>query len=56
SIIGTVKATSGLYMIPVVTIIFAFIFLGEKITAMGAAGAVITITGLFISGFKKKAL
>ncbi len=48
-IVGTVKVTCGLYLIPVVTIIFAFFTLGEKITWLGAVGAVITITGLFIS-------
>ena len=48
-ILGTVKVTCGLYLIPVVTIIFAFITLGEKITVLGAIGAAITITGLFVS-------
>lgn len=48
-IVGTVKISCGLYLISVVTIIFAFFALGEKITAFGAAGAVITIAGLFIS-------
>lgn len=48
-IIGTVKISCGLYLISVVTIVFAFFVLGEKITALGAAGAVITIAGLFIS-------
>lgn len=54
-ILGTINITKGLYLIPVVTIIFAVIFLGEKITPMGIAGSVITILGLFISGKKKKA-
>jgi len=53
NIIGTVKASGGIYLIPVVTIIFAFIVLGEKITIMGATGAVITIIGLFVSSWKK---
>ncbi|MBP5402195.1 MAG: DMT family transporter [Treponema sp.] len=48
-IIGTVKVSCGLYLIPVVTVIFAFLFLGEKLTLLGALGTVITITGLFIS-------
>lgn len=48
-IVGTVKVSCGLYLIPVVTIVFAFIALGEKITLLGAAGDAITITGLFIS-------
>ena len=49
NIIGTVKVSAGIYLIPVVTIIFAFFALGEQITLMGAAGAAITIAGLFIS-------
>ena len=48
-IAGTVKVSCGLYLIPIVTIIFAFIALGEKITPAGAIGAIITIAGLFIS-------
>ena len=50
--IGTLRATVGLYLIPVVTIIFAFVFLGEKITLMGLAGAAITIGGLMLSNKK----
>ena len=48
-ILGTVKVNCALYLIPVVTIIFAFLVLGEKITLLGGVGALITITGLFIS-------
>ena len=49
NVLGTVKVSAGIYLIPVVTILFAFFALGEKITIMGAAGALITIAGLFIS-------
>ncbi len=49
-IVGTVKISCELYLIPVVTIICAYFALGEKITVMGAAGALVTIAGLFISG------
>ena len=47
--LGTVRITKGLYLIPVVTIFFAFLVLGERITLMGFFGAILTITGLFIS-------
>jgi len=50
--IGTVKATLGIYLIPVVTIIFSFIFLHDKLTLMGTIGALLTISGLFISEIK----
>lgn len=50
--LGTVKATIGIYLIPVVTIVFAFFALGEEITLMGGIGALLTIAGLVISGIK----
>ena len=53
SIIGTVSATVGIYMIPVITIIFAFFALGDKITPMGFVGTLITISGLLLSEIKK---
>lgn len=48
-LVGTVKISFGIYLIPVVTIIFAFFTLHEKISFMGLLGAILTITGLFIS-------
>ena len=53
NILGTVKISTGLYLIPVVTIIFATIFLDEKLTIMGGLGSLLTIIGLFISGREK---
>ena len=47
--LGTVKVTVGIYMIPVVTIIFAFFILRERMTAMELAGCILTIAGLAIS-------
>ena len=52
TILGTVKISTGLYLIPVVTILFAAIFLDEKITLMGGIGAALTILGLFVSSKK----
>ncbi|MBO4638473.1 MAG: DMT family transporter [Treponema sp.] len=54
-IVGTVKVSCGIYLIPVVTIVFAFFTLGEQITLLGAIGAVLTIIGLFVSEKKTKA-
>lgn len=51
-LVGTVKISFGIYLIPVVTIIFAFFTLHEKISFMGLLGAILTITGLFISNIK----
>lgn len=52
--LGTVKISTGIYMIPVVTIIFAFVVLHEKLSIMGITGSMLTIAGLFISGIKSK--
>lgn len=52
--LGTVKVTVGLYMIPVVTIIFAFFILGEQLTVLGSVGCILTIAGLAISNRGKK--
>ncbi len=54
NIVGTVRVSVGIYLIPVVTIVFAFFALGEQITLMGLSGAVLTIAGLFISNIKSK--
>ena len=48
-IVGTVKVSCTIYLIPVVTIVFAFFVFGEEITVLGAIGAAVTIAGLFIS-------
>lgn len=48
-IIGTVKVSCGLYLIPIVTTVFAFFALGERVTILSAAGTAITIAGLFLS-------
>jgi drug/metabolite transporter (DMT)-like permease len=52
SLLGTVRATIGIYLIPVVTVVFAFFALGEKITIMGICGALLTIFGLVLSEWK----
>lgn len=49
NLVGTVKISGLLYLIPVVTVIFAHFALKEKITAMGILGTVFTIVGLFLS-------
>lgn len=52
AIVGTVKVSKGLYLIPVVTIIVAAIVLHESLSVMGLCGAALTIVGLFISSKK----
>lgn len=53
SVLGTVRATVGIYMIPVVTLLFAYVFLGERLSATGTAGAMLTIGGVIISSQTK---
>ena len=51
-IVGTVKISFGIYLIPVVTIIFAFFTLHEQLSVMGIIGTFLTIFGLFVSNKK----
>lgn len=48
-LLGTVRASCGLYFIPVVTAAVAHLALGETMTAVTGAGAVLTILGVVIS-------
>lgn len=54
--VGTVKMTVGIYLIPAVTIVFAFFALGEKLTPKGIIGTLLTICGLIISQLPKVCL
>lgn len=53
AIVGTVRCTIGLYLLPAITVIFAFLFLGESLSLVSAIGAVLIVAGVFISGWKK---
>lgn len=48
--LGTVRATCGLYFVPVVTAVVAHFALGESLTPMTGFGAVMTILGVVIGG------
>lgn len=47
--LGVVRTTVGLYFTPIVGVIFAALFLGEKPTAMSAAGGVLIIGGVALA-------
>ncbi|MCB5196372.1 DMT family transporter [Deefgea salmonis] len=53
-IIGAVKASNYIYLIPMVTMLTAIVILGERITAVGAAGAAMILLGVYYAehGFK----
>ena len=47
--LGTVRATLGIYTLPAITILFAWIFLDERLTAIGAFGAGLVLAGVILS-------
>lgn len=44
--LGVVRTTVGLYLTPIVGVMFAAMFLGEKLTAMSAVGGVLIVAGV----------
>ena len=54
--LGLIRCTLGIYVIPAVTVVFAFAFLGERMTLISACGAVLTLVGVLLSSgpFKKE--
>ncbi len=49
--LGVVRTTIGLYLTPIVGVIFAGVFLGERPTIMSAAGGVVIVAGVAIANF-----
>lgn len=52
--LGVVKATIGLYLTPIIGVIFAALFLGETITIMEVVGGAIIIAGVALANKKGK--
>ena len=52
--LGVVRATIGLYLTPIVGVIFAALFLGERSTPMSVLGGVVIIVGVAIANWRKK--
>ena len=52
NILGDVKTSVYIYLVPVVTVITSVIVLGEKITFQAALGIILTISGLVLSELK----
>ena len=48
-ILGAVKTSVYIYMVPVITVVTSAIVLKEHITVMMAAGTVLTLVGLLLS-------
>lgn len=53
-LLGTVRASVGIYLLPAITLLFARLFLGETLTAAGALGALLTLIGVILSGHRPK--
>ena len=53
-ILGAVKTSIYIYLVPVITVVTSVIVLGERITWMSALGTILTLAGLFISENKIK--
>lgn len=52
--LGVVRATIGLYLTPIVGVIFAAVFLGERPTTISALGGIVIIIGVAIANWRKK--
>ena len=52
--LGVVRTTIGLYFTPIVGVIFAVLFLGERLTAMSMAGGGLIIAGVAITHIKRR--
>lgn len=52
-ILGAVKTSVYIYMVPVITVVTSVIVLQEILTVASVIGIVLTLTGLFISERKK---
>lgn len=51
-ILGAVKTSAYIYMVPVITVVTSYIVLHEKITQISLLGTLLTLVGLFISESK----
>ncbi len=53
-VLGAVKVSVYIYLVPVVTVLTSVLVLGEKITPMAAAGTALALLGLFLSEAGKR--
>ena len=52
--LGVVRVTVGLYLTPIVGVVFAALFLDERLTSMSAIGGIVIIVGVAIANWRKK--
>ena len=51
--LGTVEAGVYIYLVPVITMIVSALVIGEKITASGLSGMILTLAGLILSHIRR---
>lgn len=51
-VLGAIKTSVYIYMVPVITVVTSFLVLHEKITALAALGTALTLAGLVLSEWK----
>lgn len=51
-VLGAVKTSIYIYMVPVITVVTSMLILHEKITVLAGAGTILTLAGLFLSESK----
>ena len=52
--VGTVRCTVALYLLPAITVLFAFAFLGERLTVVSACGAVLALIGVIVANARSR--
>lgn len=48
-IIGTIKASNYIYLVPMISMVTSIIVLNEKVTSLAVAGGLLILTGVYIS-------
>lgn len=51
-LLGAVKTSIYIYLVPVITVATSALILGERVTPMSGAGTVLTLIGLFLSEYR----
>jgi drug/metabolite transporter (DMT)-like permease len=51
-VLGAVKTSIYIYMVPVITVVTSVLILHERITALSVVGTLLTLAGLFLSESK----
>ena len=52
-VLGAVKTSVYIYLVPVITVVTSSIILNEKLTVLSVIGTILTMSGLFLSEYKK---